>query len=84
MYYLTKECTMYAINDALADQIIRASVSDGPAAAARYRSVTQRAALRAVSGSSRPTPLATLRAAVDRLAAMFTPAPAQPACCAIA
>lgn len=75
---------MYAVNDALADQIIRASVSSGPGTMGHYLASTQADAVRSLAMRPRRVSLlAAIGAARARVATLFTvPAPTQPACCA--
>jgi hypothetical protein len=76
---------VYAINDALADQIIRASIADGPVAAGRYQSPAHASGLRALIGTRRHRSGSTIQGGIHRLtetvrSAFTTSAPAP--CCA--
>jgi hypothetical protein len=83
----TKGWVMFAVNDALADEIIRASIAGGPHGAAPY---LHSAAVRmpALHGPDlrpkRLSPPVALRRMSDRLDQHFrTAAPASKTCCAV-
>jgi hypothetical protein len=74
---------MITVNDALAREIIHASVSGGPGMLGHYRSRSHASGLRALAAArsdrSRPV-LERLRRLTDTIRAAFA-MPAQPACC---
>jgi hypothetical protein len=77
---------MYAVNDALADQIIRASVARGPGTMVHYLPSSHADAVRSLATRPRRVSLlAAIGATRARIVALVAaPAPTPPACCAAA
>ena len=83
IYVYGETHAMITINDALAREIIHASVSGGPSTLGHYQSPSHASGLRALAAArrnrSRPV-LEGIRRLTDTIRAAFA-MPAQPACC---
>ena len=90
MYHIQKDSTMFAINDALAHEIIRASHDSNAARAAQYHTTLHPTTMR--PGVATPSfqqqrstgiaPIAMIQQATARMVALIAPArSAEAACC---